>query len=169
MTLSSSSAPDASEFQAPSCKLEAPRELELRSRCGFSRPLPVLACSSDRPTPQLIGGVRFSSTLCKVCKMKIWQELNTLSDFAAAQILTSSYAFKQRNEETEFPSITCYALKCFVLLLSRRHPQPPSTFLPGSGTGGSSRLLCIDFRLVLFLIFYLLSYLENAPASCPHD
>ena len=50
---------------SPSSK-RAPRELELRSRCGFSRPLPVLACSSDRPTPQLIGRVRFSSTLCKV-------------------------------------------------------------------------------------------------------
>ena len=63
-----------SKAWTPSSK-RAPRELELRSRCGFSRPLPLLACSSDRPsdrpTPQLIGGVRFSSTQCKVCKVKI--------------------------------------------------------------------------------------------------
>ena len=138
-----------SKLQASSKRVGAPLQMWLL-------PTAAAACLLLRPTDTTIN--RRSQIFLHTVQSVQSEDLTRiiLSGFALAHILTSSYAFKQPNSETEFPSIICYALKCFVLLLSRRHPQPPSTFLPGSGTGGSSRLLCIDFRLVLFLIFYLL-------------
>ena len=149
-----------SKLQASSKRVGAPLQMWLL-------PTAAAACLLLRPTDTTINrrSQIFPHTVQSVQSEDLTRII--LSGFALAHILTSSYAFKQPNSETEFPSIICYALKCFVLLLSRRHPQPPSTFLPGSGTGGSSRLLCIDFRLVLFLIFYFLFIFGKCFASCP--